>query len=193
MPNDTDFSVVQRANIPGIDFAFAGERNHYHTPNDTIENLDLRTLQHHGENILPLARSLANSDWTSMGGQYVYGGKLYGVWTQWNSSYSFLLTVLAFVLIIVSLFRSKLNIIKVFTNNRFNTGFDTIFSTEYSVEYITAEPLNQSLTYHLYVHNILSEYVARSSTNLIVARLITCLLLLQYLFWCSWRLRQQPT
>ena len=28
MPNDTDFSVVQRANIPGIDFAFAGERNH---------------------------------------------------------------------------------------------------------------------------------------------------------------------
>ena len=113
MPNDTDFSVVQRANIPGIDFAFAGERNHYHTPNDTIENLDLRTLQHHGENILPLARSLANSDWTSMGGQYVYGGKLYGVWTQWNSSYSFLLTVLAFVLIIVSLFRSKLNIIKV--------------------------------------------------------------------------------
>tara|TARA_B100000579_G_scaffold61422_1_gene44833 strand:- start:90 stop:2315 length:2226 start_codon:yes stop_codon:yes gene_type:complete len=113
MPNDTDFSVVQRANIPGIDFAFAGERNHYHTPNDTIENLDLRTLQHHGENILPLARSLANSDWTSMGGQYVYGGKLYGVWTQWNSSYSFLLTALASILLLVSLFRSKLNIIKV--------------------------------------------------------------------------------
>ena len=53
------------------------------------------------------------------------------------------------------------------TNNRFNTGFDTIFSTEYSVEYITAETLDQSLTYHLYVHNINSGYVARSSTNLI--------------------------
>ena len=53
------------------------------------------------------------------------------------------------------------------TNNRFNTGFDTIFSTEYSVEYITVEPLNQSLTYHLYVHNIVSDYIARSSTNLI--------------------------
>ena len=30
MPNDTDFSVVERAKISGIDFAFAGERNHYH-------------------------------------------------------------------------------------------------------------------------------------------------------------------
>ena len=28
MPNDTDFSVVERAKISGIDFAFAGERNH---------------------------------------------------------------------------------------------------------------------------------------------------------------------
>jgi hypothetical protein len=53
------------------------------------------------------------------------------------------------------------------TNNRFNTGFDTIFSTEYSVEYITSEPLNQSLTYHLHVHNVVSDYVARSSTKLI--------------------------
>ena len=44
------------------------------------------------------------------------------------------------------------------TNNRFNSGFDTIFSTEYSVEYITSEPLNQSLTYHLYVHNLSQKF-----------------------------------
>ena len=57
MPNDTDFSVSLRAGLPGIDFAFAGERNHYHTPLDSIANLDLGTLQHHGENTLPLLRS----------------------------------------------------------------------------------------------------------------------------------------
>jgi len=112
MPNDTDFSVVKRANVPGIDFAFAGERNHYHTPNDTVDNLDLRTLQHHGENILPLARELASSDWGDMGDQYVYGGKLYGVWTQWKSSYSFILTLFASVLLLLSLIRSKTNLIK---------------------------------------------------------------------------------
>jgi len=53
------------------------------------------------------------------------------------------------------------------SNNRFSTGFDTIFSSEYSVEYITTEPLDQSLVYHLYVHNIESGYEARSSTALI--------------------------
>ena len=47
---------------PGIDFVFAGERNHYHTPHDTIANLSLATLQHHGENVLPLVRALADAD-----------------------------------------------------------------------------------------------------------------------------------
>ena len=57
MPNDTDFSVVMRAGVDGMDFAFAGERNHYHSPNDNLENIDLGTIQHHGENMLPLTRT----------------------------------------------------------------------------------------------------------------------------------------
>jgi hypothetical protein len=82
MPNDTDFSVVQRAGIAGIDFAFAGERNHYHSPNDTTGNIDLRTIQHHGENMLPLVRSLANADLSNLGGHMVFGGGMYGVWSN---------------------------------------------------------------------------------------------------------------
>ena len=62
MPNDTDFSVSSRFGKPGVDFAFAGERNHYHTPLDSIANLSPATLQHHGDNVLPLARALANAD-----------------------------------------------------------------------------------------------------------------------------------
>ena len=88
MPNDTDFSVVNRSNIAGIDFAFAGERNHYHTPNDTVDNIDLRTIQHHGENILPLSKNLASVDWDDMGDEFIYGGEIYGFWTQWKTSYS---------------------------------------------------------------------------------------------------------
>lgn len=53
------------------------------------------------------------------------------------------------------------------TNSRFNSGFDTIFSTEYSVEYISLEPLDQAYTYHLYVHNLVSDYELRASTKLI--------------------------
>ena len=95
MPNDTDFSVVERAGIAGMDFAFAGERNHYHTPNDNLENLDLRTIQHHGENILPLAKRLAAVSWDDMGDEMVYGGEIYGTWLQWNADYSVWLLALA--------------------------------------------------------------------------------------------------
>ena len=110
MPNDTDFSVVERANIPGIDFAFAGERNHYHTPNDTIENIDLRTIQHHGENILPASRELLSADWEDMGDEYIYGGEIYGFWTQWKSSNSLFICLLATFLLITALIKSKINL-----------------------------------------------------------------------------------
>ena len=52
MPNDTDFSVSIGAGKPGLDFATAGERNHYHTNRDTIANLNPASLQHHGDNVL---------------------------------------------------------------------------------------------------------------------------------------------
>ena len=112
MPNDTDFSVVKRAKISGIDFAFAGERNHYHTPNDTVENIDLRTIQHHGENILPLSKNLASVDWDDMGDEFVYGGEIYGIWTQWKSSYSLFICIFSALLLITTLIRSKTNIKK---------------------------------------------------------------------------------
>tara|TARA_B100001179_G_C18592476_1_gene405394 strand:+ start:34 stop:2277 length:2244 start_codon:yes stop_codon:yes gene_type:complete len=112
MPNDTDFSVVTRAKISGIDFAFAGERNHYHTPNDTVDNIDLRTIQHHGENILPLSRKLASVDWDHMGEEFVYGGELYGFWTQWKSSNSLIFSILAALLLILAIFKSKVSVKK---------------------------------------------------------------------------------
>lgn len=112
MPNDTDFSVVNRANIAGIDFAFAGERNHYHTPSDTVDNIDLRTIQHHGENILPLSRKLASIDWEDMGDEFIYGGEIYGVWTQWKSSSSLILCILSTLLLILAIYKSKVNVKK---------------------------------------------------------------------------------
>lgn len=106
MPNDTDFSVSQSMGIPGVDFAFAGERSHYHTPNDNLSNFDLRTIQHHGENILPLVRSLANSDFSDPGEQVVYA-KVYNVWIQWESGLSFYLAVISALLLALAIYKLK--------------------------------------------------------------------------------------
>ena len=109
MPNDTDFSVAERANIPGMDFAFVGERNHYHTPNDNIENLDIRTIQHHGENILSASKELLSADWNEMGEESVYLGSTYGFWSQWKSSYSLYILIFSLVLLSTSMLRSTLD------------------------------------------------------------------------------------
>lgn len=83
MPNDTDFSVAMAAGKSGVDFAFSGERNHYHTPLDTIDNLDAATVQHHGENALPLVRALIDQDLRVKQPSLVYTSISADLWFVW--------------------------------------------------------------------------------------------------------------
>jgi hypothetical protein len=62
MPNDTDLSVFERAGYAGMDFANVHGLTHYHSPLDSFENADPRTLQHHGSYLLPLARAFGDMD-----------------------------------------------------------------------------------------------------------------------------------
>jgi hypothetical protein len=62
MPNDTDMTVFKKAGAAGLNFAFIGHWEAYHTPLDSPDLLDRGSLQQHGENALSLARSLGNTD-----------------------------------------------------------------------------------------------------------------------------------
>ena len=62
LPNDTDFTVFKAFGYQGVNFAYIGDVNRYHTPLDNFANADPRSLQHHGENALPMILALANSD-----------------------------------------------------------------------------------------------------------------------------------
>ncbi len=62
LPNDTDLTVFKREGMTGVNFAPIGNVNAYHTPNDDIAHVDLRTLQHQGDNALAAVRTLANMD-----------------------------------------------------------------------------------------------------------------------------------
>ncbi|MEL7045217.1 MAG: M20/M25/M40 family metallo-hydrolase [Pseudomonadota bacterium] len=107
MPNDTDFSVAMAAKIPGIDFSFAGERNHYHTLNDNPENLDPRTIQHHGDNLYPLVRRLANSDLGAAHGGNVVYQQSFGLWLQWPPSLTWILLAVAGAALFAASVRSQ--------------------------------------------------------------------------------------
>ena len=62
LPNDTDMSVFKRADIDGLNFAFIGGFDAYHTGFDTPDNLSVRSLQHHGASALALARRFGEVD-----------------------------------------------------------------------------------------------------------------------------------
>lgn len=57
LPNDTDFTVLRRGGFWGYDFAILEGAWRYHTPEDTPENLDLRSVQQVGDCVLGLARA----------------------------------------------------------------------------------------------------------------------------------------
>jgi hypothetical protein len=64
LPNDTDLTVFKRAGLAGLNFAYVGCWTRYHTWGDTVQNLDLRSLQHDGSYALALARRFGNLDLT---------------------------------------------------------------------------------------------------------------------------------
>jgi hypothetical protein len=62
LPNDTDLTVFKREGMTGVNFAPVGNVQAYHTPNDSIDHVDLRTLQHQGDNALAALRTFGNLD-----------------------------------------------------------------------------------------------------------------------------------
>jgi hypothetical protein len=62
LPNDTDFTVFKAAGIQGLNFAFIGGIQHYHTSLDNLRSLSLRSLQHHGDNAWAMTRTLLSAD-----------------------------------------------------------------------------------------------------------------------------------
>lgn len=62
LPNDTDLTAFRRAGIAGINFACIGGVAHYHTPLDNLRHVMPSTVQDHGDHILGMTRTLANTD-----------------------------------------------------------------------------------------------------------------------------------
>lgn len=64
LPNDTDFSILKRQEIPGLNFAVVGDSYTYHTARDTPERLSPRTVRDTGDNVVAIATALDAVDIT---------------------------------------------------------------------------------------------------------------------------------
>ena len=108
LPNDTDFTIFKRANFQGYNFAFIRNVDRYHTDEDNYENADRSSMQHHGEQMLGLARELVNLDIDSQpSGRVVYFDLLGRALIWWPSSWSIWICGASLVLLLLPLTRKK--------------------------------------------------------------------------------------
>lgn len=61
MPNFTDFTIVKDS-IPGLNFSTITDVNHYHTHLDNFSNICEKSIQHYGEQIVPVASEYVKSE-----------------------------------------------------------------------------------------------------------------------------------
>jgi hypothetical protein len=80
LPNDTDMTPFLDAGIMGYNFANIGHVAAYHTAIDTLANVDTRTLQSEGDQVLALVRALSATDFAGLkSGNAIYADVL-GLW-----------------------------------------------------------------------------------------------------------------
>jgi Peptidase family M28 len=100
LPNDTDFTIFREAGDQGLNFAYVGGVNHYHTPLDNSSNVNPPSVEAHGDQMLPLVAALANADlsnWPERDAAYF---TIFGRWlVDWPAGRSALFaSILALVL-----------------------------------------------------------------------------------------------
>lgn len=104
----TDFDSFREAEVPGVAFAYLHGSPVYHTYRDSIENVNLRSVQHQGANTLALTRFLAGTD---LSPPHDAGDSVFftvGRWTvvRYPSSWSVPLSLVALLVFAVAVSRS---------------------------------------------------------------------------------------
>ena len=96
LPFNTDLTVYNEAGLPGLNFAFIEEHPHYHTPLDSLANLDPGSVQHHGDNALAATRAFAALDLSNQpAGRSVFQDLLPGVVVRWPEPWTIWLALAA--------------------------------------------------------------------------------------------------
>jgi Peptidase family M28 len=104
LPNDTDFTVFKAAGYQGLNFAYIGDEPHYHTPRDNSANVDLSSMQHHGENALPAVVALANADLANSPQRDAVFFDLFGRWmVRWQARRTLALALAAAILLLLQI------------------------------------------------------------------------------------------
>ncbi len=111
MPNDTDLSAFKRVSLAGLNFGFIDGFRRYHTPRDDLAHLSPASVQHEGDQVLAVARELADGDYRAKAdGDAVYTDVLGFFLLRWPggaSPYASIAVLLALVGVAVADVRAR--------------------------------------------------------------------------------------
>jgi len=101
LPNSTDFTVFKDSGLTGLNSALIYVYVHYQSPNDVPANLDLRSLQQHGENMLSLVRHFGNTQITQTKAADLSYFNALGEWfVHFPSSWNIFLVIAVNILVV---------------------------------------------------------------------------------------------
>jgi len=120
MPNDTDMTIFKKSGVAGLNFAFMGHWEAYHTPLDNPQALDRGSLQRHGDYALGLANKLGDADLNQLQAPVdsVYFSIPGGLFLHYPSSSIWTLVILAAVAFLASC---------IYASGAYQTGIWNIF------------------------------------------------------------------
>ncbi|HUQ84279.1 MAG TPA: M28 family peptidase [Gemmatimonadaceae bacterium] len=107
LPNDTDLSEMALLNKPALNFAFADGVERYHTAHDDVEHLNPGSLQHHGQQMLTLARAFGDGPLPrpATGDAVFFDVPLLGL-IVYPELWAWAITIVAVALVIAALLRA---------------------------------------------------------------------------------------
>lgn len=116
LPNDTDFTVFKAAGYQGANFAFIGREIHHHTPLDNFQNASPASLQHDGDNALPMLLAFANADLTNVpNGEAAYFDVFERAVVHWPASWTLMISIVGTILLFIEIawlmYRTRLDVL----------------------------------------------------------------------------------
>ncbi len=102
MPSDTDMTIFKQHGLSGLNFINLERSAHYHTPLDNLSNVDLGSLQEHGNHLWALLQELKNKPIieNSFVDQQIYQDVIgYGI-IHWNQTIGIVISLVTFILFI---------------------------------------------------------------------------------------------
>ena len=115
MTNGSDFTEFKDAGLPGINFAVLNDLDYYHTKNDNYDNISDTSIQHYGEQVLPIVQEYVynakygQADYFQSNQNSVFFTLLPNVFINYTSLIATILAVISLIALVVIMRNLKVN------------------------------------------------------------------------------------